>query len=208
MSNLQSRPCGVVLACAFLSFALSASCATAKSAVEDLAGPLKSKLPDITVTYLTSLGWESSQSFLGQDMGELGMSPGAGVLFSLGGGDPKKWYWDIEAGLRAARGEGETVLLPDLETLTLMAGGYRGFDLEGKLDGFAGLGLGIARHAALEAHDYAFAWHASIGVSYELTETISGEFALRYFGTQDSVVGGIGFSYGRPELGVGVKIAF
>ena len=99
-------------------------------------------------------------------------------------------------------------LLPDLATFTLMAGRYRAFDLEGKFDGFAGLGLGIARHTASEAHDYAFAWQASIGVSYELTETISGEFALRYFATQDSVVGGVGLSYGRPEFGVGIKLDF
>ena len=208
MSHPQSRSCSLVLACAFLSFALSAPSATAKSAVEDLAGQLKGKLPHITVTYLTSPGWESSQSLFGEDMGELDMSSGAGVLFSVGGGNPKKWYWNIEAGRRTTGGEGNVVLLPDLETFTLMAGRYRAFDLSGKFGGFAGLGLGIARHTASEAHDYAFAWQASIGVTYELAETISGEFALRYFATQDSVVGGVGLSYGRPELGVGVKFDF
>ena len=194
---------GVVLAAA-----LFAAPALARSAGEEAGAKAKDMLPDVTIRLLAAPAWDSEQSSGEMSFGDFGMEGGTGVLATVGAGDKRSWHGDVEAGVRTTAGTGERTLLGSVSTLSLMANGYYGFKIADKVDGYAGVGVGIASHREDRGSDLALGYQLMVGIGYKLTKKLTATFGVRWFATQAASIGRIRFEYGRPEAEVGIGVEF
>ena len=193
---------GTALAVAFL-----AAPAFGKSAAERAAS-VEDFLPDFSIRLVTAPVWDSRQSSVSESIGTVEMEGGIGILATVGTGDKQSWHGEAEAGVRETSPSDTPSLVGAIETWSLMANGYYGFKISDKVDGYGGLGLGLAVHSEDRFRDLALGYQLMLGIGYELTEKITARAGLRYFGTQMAALGRIRVEYGRPEVEVGIGYEF
>ena len=202
----SNRPHAIVAA--LLVAMLPAVPAHAKSAADEAGASAKGFLPDVSIRLVAAPSWGSRQSVGGESLGTFEMEGGIGALAAIGFGDKKSWHGEVEAGIRNTSASGVSSLVGPMNTLSLMANGYYGFKIADKVDGYAGAGIGIASHREDRGSDLALGYQLMLGIGYKLTEKITANIGLRYFGTQAVSVGRIRVEYRRPEVEVGVGYEF
>lgn len=193
---------------ALLVAVLPAVPAYGKSAGDGAAASAKDYLPDVTIRLVAAPSWDSRQSVGGESLGTFEMEGGIGTLAALGFGDKQSWHGEVEGGIRTTTASGNSSLVGPMNTFSLMANGYYGFKIAGKVDGYAGAGIGIASHSEDRGSDLALGYQLMLGIGYKLTEKITANMGLRYFGTQAASLGRIRVGYRRPEVEVGIGYEF
>ena len=195
-------------AAAALVAALVASPALAKSAGDEAASTAKDFLPDVTIRLVTAPTWDSRQSSYRQSFGTFEMEGGIGALAAVGFGDKESWHGEVEAGFRRTAGTGDRTLVGSVTTLSLMANGYYGIKIADKVNGYAGVGVGIASHREDRGDDLALGYQIMAGIGYKFAKKFTATFGVRYFATQAASVGRLRLEYRRPEVEVGVGLEF
>ena len=190
-----------------LAVALLAAPAFGKSAA-DRADSVKDFLPDFSIRLVAAPAWDSRQSSVSESIGSVEMEGGIGALATVGAGNKQSWHGEVEAGLREASASQTPSLAGAIETWSLMANGYYGFKIADKIDGYGGLGVGLAMHREDRGRDLALGYQLMVGIGYELTEKITARAGLRYFGTRTAALGRIRVQYRRPEAEVGIGYEF
>ena len=179
-----------------------------KSASETAAESAKGFRPSVAIRLVTAPSWNSRQSVAGESRGTFEMEGGIGTLATIGVGDKRSWHGEAELGIRNTSASDADGLVGSMRTLSLMGNGYYGFKIATKVDGYVGMGLGLASHREDRGSDLALGYQIMSGIGYKLTKDITAIIGLRYFGTQAASLGRIRMEYRRPEVDVGLSYEF
>lgn len=165
----------------------------------------------------------------GRDSADLSMKNGIGILAAGGYSMPNGLQAEVEFGYRGLdMGTLEGIEFDgSVNTISLMANGRYSFET-GKFRSYAGVGLGLARHAAqidgisvdfggdtfnfrsdFSENTMAFAYQGMAGIGYALSDTTEVTLGYRYFATGNiDLDDGDEMTYGTHTIEAGVVFWF